>query len=341
MTEPGDGLSEPPTERAPSLPITLDLPHGGALTIRTATLADLAGLERLYDDLTPEDRHRRFFSGFRPDRRVIEGWVRSPEHGGVRVVAVDDDGRIVADAGYAVLPDGDAEFDITVDPAWRGWLGPYLLDLVVLLAASHGIPNLEAEVLTENRRMLAMLRSRGFAIIGHDDHSTLRVLIGTRTRMPSWPPGATGPRLLVEARHGRWRGEAEARARGFEVVVCCGPEGDATCPALQGEPCPLAADADAVVIALPDGDDPRTDRLVAAHQALHERPVYFADRAGPVRALAPAPGMPGLPGLPELPEDDTAVTTIMEALGLDTSLPRRDAPHGDQPRGERTPADGD
>jgi hypothetical protein len=86
------------------------------------------------------------------------------ERGGFGLIAMmegpDNTSRIVGEATYELLPDGDGELGITVAEDARGWLGPYLLDALVEAAAARGVPNLEADVLVANRRMLTMLRAR-------------------------------------------------------------------------------------------------------------------------------------------------------------------------------------
>ena len=56
--------------------------------------------------------------------------TRAEDEGGYRLVAVvaGPQDRIVAEAGYALLPDGNGDFALTVAAGWRGWLGPYLPD---------------------------------------------------------------------------------------------------------------------------------------------------------------------------------------------------------------------
>jgi hypothetical protein len=49
--------------------------------------------------------------------------------------------------------------------------------------------------------------------------------------------------------------------------MACGHPGQ-RCPALAGEPCPLAEGADAIVMAFPSGD-PRGEALLHAHEQLH------------------------------------------------------------------------
>ena len=84
---------------------------------------------------------------------------------------------VVGEASYTVAPNGNGEFGITIAHPWQGWLGPFLLDALVEAAAAHGIPELEADVMRENRKMLALVRSRGFVIRGRPDHGIMRIAI--------------------------------------------------------------------------------------------------------------------------------------------------------------------
>ena len=83
----------------------------------------------------------------------------------------------------------------------------------------------------------------------------------------NWPGTHERPRLLVEVPGGRWHAEEAARAAGFQVLACPGPLlGWSHCPALHGEPCPLAAGADLIVDAVPH----ETGRsLLDAHRRVH------------------------------------------------------------------------
>lgn len=265
----------------------MTLHDGTRLVVRPSRPDDVEGLVALFGALDLEDRHRRFFSAYRPTRRWLEALAAVDESEGVQLVAEirADDGtsRLVAEAGYRLLPDGDGELAMTVDPAWRGWLGPYLLDALVDAAARRSVPNLEADVLCDNRAMVALLRARGDAVLDRQELALLRIVIGTGGDTPTWAPGTTGPRVLVETPGGVWHAAPEARAHGLAVMACPGPSGrHRPCPALRGEPCPLAAGADAVVIAnAPDDDEWRA--LADAHRRLHPGvPVCLEVRdAGP------------------------------------------------------------
>lgn len=244
-----------------------ELGDGRFLEIRQMGPADVDGLVALYGGLSHEDRRRRFFSALRPTRQFLDRWARVAERGGFGLVAVvrDDEGaeEIVADAGYAPIPDGNAELAMTVGAEWRGWLGPYLLDALVEQAAAHGVATLEAEVLSDNGPMLALLRARGAAYASRPDLTSLRLLIGTAQRTPSWPPQHDRPRLLVEGAGTRWAGEEAASQAGYEVITCPGPGKNLRrCPLLASGSCPLVNEADAIMVVVRPGPDALGRKLI-------------------------------------------------------------------------------
>jgi ribosomal protein S18 acetylase RimI-like enzyme len=250
----------------------VELPGSRTLLIRSVRGDDVAGLVALYASLGEEDLYCRFFSGHTPPESLVERTTMIAERGGFGLVAVmagpNGTSRIVGEASCERLPNGDGELGITVAGDARGWLGPYLLDALVEEAAARGVPNIEADVLVVNRRMLSLLRSRGFAVIDHfEQPAIVRVTIGTAGRVPSWPGTHDRPRLLLEVPGGRWHTEKAARDAGFQVLACPGPAGRwSHCPALRGEPCPLVAGADLVVDAVP-GDPGKS--LLDAHRRAH------------------------------------------------------------------------
>jgi hypothetical protein len=171
---------------------------------------------------------------------------------------------IVADAWYSMLPNGNAEFAITVAKPWRGGLGTALLDELREVAAANGVPNLEAEVMLRNRPMLSLARRLGCVRLA-DDGASVRVEIPARGAVPSWPPKGRHPRVLVEGRTG-WHAQDAAMRRGMEVAVCAGPAGrHVPCPLLNGGTCPLVEGADAIVVSLGSHDE-SLDELVRMHR---------------------------------------------------------------------------
>jgi len=270
------------------------LPGGRCLVVRPVAPSDVDGLVALYGSLDEEDRYRRFFSNFVPPRSFFEHMATVGARGGFGVVAVDGAcGPVVAEATYELLPDGDGELAMVVAEEWRGWLGAYLLDVLIEAAAARGVPNLEADVLVLNPRMLSLLRRRGYATLPSDDWVSRRLMVGTAGPTPVWPaagpgvPDAARPRVLVETPGGHWHGTPEAEEAGLAVITCSGPRGPRyRCPVLAGRPCPLAAEADAVVVANAPDEEPWRC-VIEGHAGLHPGvPVLVEQRHGPALAVA-------------------------------------------------------
>jgi len=265
----------------------------------------------MFTSLEDDDLYRRFFQAHPPTTKTVEHILSAAERDGVGLVATLEERhagvRIVGETSYELLPDGGGEIGITVAPGSRGWLGPYLLDALVEAARARGVTNLQADVLVENRRMLTMMRARGYATMEHSERpSIVRVVIGTSGRTPPWPGTHEGRRVLVEAPGGRWHGESAARAAGFEVLVCPGPMAHRLCPAMAGEPCPLASGADLVVDAV-SSDTPAGRALLDAHEHLHTGVPVCVELASGARTTV---------GHSELARDtdDTTVVALLQRL---------------------------
>ncbi len=296
-------------------PRRVTLPGARTLSIRPMGPSETAGLVALYASLKEDDTYLRFFSGHAPPEDFVEKMTHVAERGGFGLIALMEEGdgtsQIVGEATYDLLPNGDGELGITVAETARGWLGPYLLDALVTEAAARGVPNLEADVLVGNRRMLTMLRARGFAVVEHDP-AIVRVAIGTTRRVPSWPGTDERPRLLVEVPGGRWHAEEAARTAGFQVLACPGPMlGWSHCPALRGEPCPLAAGADVIVDAVPD--EPGRS-LLEAHRRIHPSVPICVELPSGERDLDAA-----VSTIP-LGTSDAVVVGILERLAKDAPV---------------------
>ena len=173
--------TEPCADAAEGIAGTSSRPDAPALTVRTVTDADVEGLDALFQGLPREDRYHRFFHFCHPARRFLEQLTRAEDEGGYRLVAAVSGagGELVAEAGYAILPDGDGEFALTVAPGWQGWrLGRRLLGAVVAAAAARGVPNLQADIMLGNSRMLALLRRHGYITLAREELSEMRIAIG-------------------------------------------------------------------------------------------------------------------------------------------------------------------
>jgi ribosomal protein S18 acetylase RimI-like enzyme len=286
---------------------TTELPDGRRIVVRHAEPDDLNGLVALYGRMSGDDRWLRFFTGGAPSAAFLRKWVSIADEGGLLLVAILEgrDGRqlLIAEAGYSLQADGDGEFGIGVDPAWRGWMGSWLLALLSRQAHARGVPNLQAVVQMANRPMLALLRRHGPAVVEQPDYSEIRLVIATGGDVPSWPIRDHRPRILIEASSGRWAGEEAARAAGFELRTCRGPDSRGRCPLLHGERCPLVDGADVIVVQLATESE-TTQPLLDAHLAEHEQVVFV-----------PAPGAAG----PEPCETAAEVVErIEQLLGIST-----------------------
>ena len=214
---------------------SIGLADGRTMIVRPTSAGDAERISALYGDLSIEDRHRRFFGAFRPRLEWCRRWATVADRGGFGVIAVVSPGRtsagevagelaaegaavageeVAGEAGYAFGPDGDGDLAVTVATPWRGWLGPYLLDVLVRHAAAVGMTNLQADVLLENGPMLSLLRRRDPVAMGHDE-GAVRLSIGTTGPVAGWPARGTRPRVLVEVPGRRWAGEYAAHSAGL------------------------------------------------------------------------------------------------------------------------------
>lgn len=268
----GRVTARPPIDaRHDELPVRLALPGGVELVVRPIRPGDVDAVTELHRRLSPEAVYRRFFTSVLPPASFFERLATVDRRGGVGLVAevVDapepDRIGVVGEVDVEPLANGDGEIAVVVDGRWRGWLGPYLVELACREARRRGMPNLEAEVLTCNRQMRAVTRSRGEAFLPRSDWQEVRVVFSTDGPAPTWLPGDR-PRVLVEQRGVAFDAVAGLEAAGFDVLACAGRSGGRPgCPLLEGGSCPLASGSDAIVVAMAPG--PERDALVAAHRA--------------------------------------------------------------------------
>lgn len=179
------------------------LPHGRTLTIRRMTQADVGALGELYEGLSLDDRHRRFFSVYHPSQSFLEHYAHTADDRGYGLVAVVRDGEeeLVGEASYTLLPSGCGEFAITIARDWRGWLGPYLFDALLEVATTRAVPNLQADVLADNPVMLSLARSRGAVTIERPHLGVVRVAVPAREPVRA-PDRAPAGRATSSARAG-------------------------------------------------------------------------------------------------------------------------------------------
>lgn len=151
---------------AASRPQLVTLRSSDVVRIRPIRPDDAAALGRAYASLGEQSRYRRFFT-------VMPELPEATLKAAVEVDHVDHEAlvalpllsaEIVGECRFIRLPDqpGTAEVGVTVADAWQGrGLGSALLARLGERAAEAGIEYFTAEILAENRAMLALLPGLG------------------------------------------------------------------------------------------------------------------------------------------------------------------------------------
>lgn len=140
------------------------LRDGSVLRLRAPEPADEPAIKDFFDRLDPESRYLRFHGHVRSDR-VAAHYAAADGESRVALLA-HREGEIVAVAGYERLRElGAAEvaFAVLASEQGRG-LGTRMLEQLAAHAAEHGIDRFDASVMSENRRMLGVFSSAGFAV---------------------------------------------------------------------------------------------------------------------------------------------------------------------------------
>jgi RimJ/RimL family protein N-acetyltransferase len=166
-----------------SQPQLVTLRSGDVVQIRQVRPDDAPALLRAYANLGEQSRYRRFFT-------VMPELPEATLKAAVEVDHVDHEAlvavpvlsaEIVGECRFIRLPDqpDTAEIGVTVVDAWQGrGLGSALLARLSERAAKAGIDYFTAEVLAENRTMLALLPG-----LGHVETESLGPVVTTRVEL--------------------------------------------------------------------------------------------------------------------------------------------------------------
>lgn len=137
--------------------------RGGAqVTLRAARAADHGRLRAFVDGLSRESHYFRFLTGGPVTNETLARAVN--RQGRDVALVVTFGGIIVANAEYVVNDEGQAELAVVVADDWQGQgLGRRLIQRLQQLARAASLRGMRGDVLSENRRMLAIMRDCGFA----------------------------------------------------------------------------------------------------------------------------------------------------------------------------------
>ena len=135
----------------------LVLRDGSVATVRTSMPADRDALRRFFHQLSPESRHRRFFSTAEPPDRVIDRFADSSNPADAMTLIAsrhsDDAVRPIAVASYTAGTDRSAEAAFAVADEFQGkGLGTALLERLAAIGAEQGFRWFDATPLTGDPR---------------------------------------------------------------------------------------------------------------------------------------------------------------------------------------------
>jgi acetyltransferase len=148
------------------------------LQIRPVRADDAERLVDLHNHCSEHARYFRFHAA-KPRLRAVEAEYLAAVDGEARVALAatttkDGEERIVADARFDLVGNGDAEAAVLLrdDVTGRG-LGTLLLDRLLERAAELGVRRMLLDILPENKAMLALARRVGAEPIAFDGRSVL------------------------------------------------------------------------------------------------------------------------------------------------------------------------
>jgi len=189
---------------AASQPQLVTLRSGDVVRIRQVGPDDASALVMAYENLGEQSRYRRFFTVM-PElpEATLKAAVEVDHVDHEALVAVPlQSAEIVGECRFIRLsgqPD-TAEVGVTVVDAWQGrGLGSALLARLSERAVEAGIEYFTAEVLAENRTMLALLPG-----LGHVESESRGPVVSARVELaePSRQPGPDFLALLAAAARG-------------------------------------------------------------------------------------------------------------------------------------------
>lgn len=144
------------------------LRDGGTAHLRPITPEDAEALQRFHVSQSPESIYLRFFAPMpRLSERDLERFTHVDHHDRVALIALVGD-EIVGVGRYDRIDERQAEVAFNISDAHQGrGLGSVLLEHLAAAARENGIHRFLAEVLPQNRKMVAVFREAGYEVTHH------------------------------------------------------------------------------------------------------------------------------------------------------------------------------
>jgi acetate---CoA ligase (ADP-forming) len=144
------------------------LRDGTTATIRVAQPIDKEAMAKFFVSLSQESNVYRFFSGSRPNDRLMESFCDNADPRARLTLVVtrlmEKNLDIIAAGSYMACGQTTAEIAMAVGDRFQGkGIGTLLLERLALVAVMNGFRRFSAVTMAENRRMLDVFRDSGFA----------------------------------------------------------------------------------------------------------------------------------------------------------------------------------
>ncbi|MFE8946921.1 GNAT family N-acetyltransferase [Streptomyces sp. NPDC007856] len=144
-------------------PVHALLVDGTTVCIRPVTQADHDQVQGLYEEMSPENLRRRFFSLSPRSAALAADRACAPAHPGYRALLAETQGQVIGLAEYDTAGEKDeAEISIAVcDGLHHRGVGTLLVEHLVSAARADGITTFTADALSENREILRLFADIG------------------------------------------------------------------------------------------------------------------------------------------------------------------------------------
>jgi acyl-CoA synthetase (NDP forming)/GNAT superfamily N-acetyltransferase len=167
------------------------LADGTTVSIRPAGPDDHDGVQRLYEEMSPENLRLRFFGASRRSAERAAARLAKATLPGYRALGVEHAGCLIGIAEYEELPEAateafrdlpegsrTAEIALAVADPWhhRG-VGTLLLEHLISTARADGITAFTADALAENHEVLKVFADLGLRTSRHFDGPEVRCIV--------------------------------------------------------------------------------------------------------------------------------------------------------------------